>query len=358
MTSLFARGARRLSLGHIQHLAAVPPPGSGAVAAVYRQMENEFGMLAPPVALHAAAPEVLEAVWLILRETLLAGDPGERAGKEAMAAAVSFANSCPYCVEVHGAALIGSRPGGDAELIAAGRIGEVRDAGLRSTAGWGRDGVAPAGLDPRRSAVLTGVGLIFHYLNRMVNVFLLDSPLAPIPPRGRVAGRRVAIRVMGRFARAVVPAGAAAVHLPPRALPPDLAWSSPVATVADAVARGCGAIAGAGERVVPAGVRALLAERLADPAESGPGLDIHGWLAGATRGLPADEIPAARLALLVAYASYRVTGEHVAAYRVAVGGDGGDDGVVRFAGWAAMAAARSAAAAMAVPGDENGVRNR
>jgi hypothetical protein len=79
VASLLAHGARRLSLRHIRRLAPVPPAGAPpAVRSVYDQVEAEFGMLAPPVALHAAAPEVLEAAWLMLRETLLAGHPGDR----------------------------------------------------------------------------------------------------------------------------------------------------------------------------------------------------------------------------------------------------------------------------------------
>jgi AhpD family alkylhydroperoxidase len=343
VTSWFARGSRRLVLRQIRHLRPVHPAAAPArVAAVWRQMESEFGMAAPPVALHAAAPEVLEAVWLVLRETLLAGDPAQRPAKEAVAAAVSLANSCPYCVEVHGATLIGTRPGDDARSVTDGRLDEVRDPELRELARWARDGASPSHPLPipvpaDRAAALIGVAVTFHYLNRMVNVFLGESALEAMPSAARPAGRRVAALMFGRFARAAVRPGRAVSELPPRPLPADLGWAASSPVVADAMARGCSAIEEAGAAVVPAAVRDLVLSRLADPAETGPGLGVDPWIAGAVAPLSPADHPVARLALLVAFASYRVTDADIAALRA---GGFGDDALVRLTAWAAMAAAR------------------
>src|SRR5690242_10016741 len=104
MASVFLGAARRSSLAQIRHVAPVRPgPGTDLVARVYDQVERDFGMLAPPVALHAPAPGVLAAAWLMLRETLIASGRVERAAKEAVGTAVSIGNACPYCVEVHSA---------------------------------------------------------------------------------------------------------------------------------------------------------------------------------------------------------------------------------------------------------------
>src|SRR3712207_2784190 len=61
----------------------------GRVRAVERQVEGVLGVLAPPIALHSAAPEVLAAAWLVLRESLVADGTASRADKEVVAAAVS-----------------------------------------------------------------------------------------------------------------------------------------------------------------------------------------------------------------------------------------------------------------------------
>src|SRR5688500_10461272 len=182
MGELLARATRGPAVAHVRHVSPVAPRAAGGlVAAVYRQVERDFGMLAPPVSLHSPAPEVLAACWLMLRESLIAshpsagtahqmtprtaiavapGSPGQpavpddrtaaaastgqeaaaatladasrmvaatRDAKEAVAAAVSLSNRCPYCVEVHGATLIGLVRSPDAVAIAEGRIDAVGD---------------------------------------------------------------------------------------------------------------------------------------------------------------------------------------------------------------------------------------
>ncbi|WP_050565001.1 hypothetical protein [Salinispora oceanensis] len=96
MVSLFARATRTVGTTHVRHLTPVPlSAATGLVAAVYRAVERDFGMLAPPLTLHAAAPPALAATWLMLRESLLVPGRLGRAAKEAMAVEVSAANRPP-----------------------------------------------------------------------------------------------------------------------------------------------------------------------------------------------------------------------------------------------------------------------
>ena len=67
----------------------------GLAGRVYEQVEREFGVLAPSVALHSPAPEVLAASWLMLREVLLVTSNVDRAAKEAVAATVSLRQRRP-----------------------------------------------------------------------------------------------------------------------------------------------------------------------------------------------------------------------------------------------------------------------
>ncbi|MER6797669.1 carboxymuconolactone decarboxylase family protein, partial [Amycolatopsis mediterranei] len=74
------RVALRRTLRDVKYVDVVPPrQARGLVREVYRQVERDFGMLAPPVALHSAAPDVLAAAWLMLRESLIAGGTASRA---------------------------------------------------------------------------------------------------------------------------------------------------------------------------------------------------------------------------------------------------------------------------------------
>src|SRR5262245_183748 len=108
MGKVLSRVMLRGALRQIRHVTPVRPSAAdGLVARVYTQVERDFGMLAPPIVLHSPAPEPLAASWSILRESLLTEGKVGRQVKEAAATAVSLANTCPYCVDVHQATMDG-----------------------------------------------------------------------------------------------------------------------------------------------------------------------------------------------------------------------------------------------------------
>ncbi|MGC1212043.1 MAG: carboxymuconolactone decarboxylase family protein, partial [Micromonospora sp.] len=229
---MLSRATRRATLAQIRHVAPVPPAAAPPlVARVYAQVERDFGMLAPPMSLHAPAPGTLAAAWLMLRETLLADGAAHRAVKEAVATAVSRANACPYCVDVHSATLHGLARRRDAAAIAEDRIEDIADPGVRGVARWARTSgnrleVGRGGLPfvPELAPELLGVAVTFHYLNRMVNVFLTDSPFPPGLPD---ALRGTVTRVFGALLRPTAGTrrapGRALDLLPDAPLPADLA---------------------------------------------------------------------------------------------------------------------------------------
>ncbi|GAB3058614.1 carboxymuconolactone decarboxylase family protein [Micromonospora schwarzwaldensis] len=345
MVTLFARATRRVSVTHIRHVAPVSlRAATGLTARVYRQMEADFGMVAPPVMLHAPAPDTLAACWSILRETMLAPGLVDRSVKEAVAAAVSLANQCPYCVEVHGAALAGLVRGPDALAVAVDRAGDITDPGLRELARWARasgnpsaQARHPAPFPPAQAPELIGVAVTFHYINRMVNVFLRDSPMPPAPTPVLRVVRRVAARLMRDMASRHSDPGRSGDLLPDAPLAADLAWAAGPPHIAGAVARAAAAVDAGGARSVPERVRRLVVARIADrtPEPAVPRSDPR-W-ESAVAELPDDERPAARLALLTALASYRVTDAVIGDFR-AQGHD--DRATIELTSWASFAAAR------------------
>lgn len=83
----------QLGLTQVRYVTPARPQAAGAVTSqVYGQVERDFGVLAPPVALHSPAPGVMAGVWIMLRESLIVRDQVERGAKEAVATAVSAAN--------------------------------------------------------------------------------------------------------------------------------------------------------------------------------------------------------------------------------------------------------------------------
>jgi AhpD family alkylhydroperoxidase len=342
MTGIFVRATRRGAQRQIKHIAAVDrQAASGRIAEIYDQVERDFGILAPPVILHSPAPDTLAACWMMLRETLVATGKTDRATKEAVASAVSLGNSCPYCVDVHSMTLHGLVRGRDAAAVAADRFEEIGEPRIRAVATWARDfGTPKAGEAPFPAAEapeLIGVAVVFHYLNRMVNVFLSESPFPPGLPENARGGL---MRMMGRALRPTSlrhrEPGDSLHLLPAARLPADLSWTNDGSTIADTFARAAAAFAAAGERSVPAAVRDIVAARLAAWDGRPPAIG-QAWVGDALSELPPSDRAAGRLALLTAMASYQVTPSVIDDYRQ---GHPDDGSLVELTGWAAMAAAR------------------
>ncbi|MEU8264652.1 carboxymuconolactone decarboxylase family protein [Micromonospora sp. NPDC048999] len=345
MRGWLLRTAVRRSITEIRYLtpvrpAVAPPP----LAALYDEVERDFGVLAPPVVLHSSEPDALAACWAMLRETLVATGRVDRRVKEAVAAAISVANSCPYCVEVHGTALDALSVGPDAAQVARDRIDLVVDPEVRRLAAWARrsgvrepddHGAPPFG--PPQAPEVIGVAVTFHYINRMVNIFLDASPLPSAAPAAVQSGLRRLLRTVMRHTGRVERApGIAQRRLPEAALPADLDWARGCAPVADAFARASAAIEAAGARALAPEVRDRVAAEVSrwDGRPPGPN---RSWTRAVVADLPAAQQPVGQLALLAALASYQV-GEPVIDEARRAGLD--DRGLIAVTSWASLTAAR------------------
>ena len=334
--AMMANGLRR-SLAQIRYVSPVMPgTASGLVASVYAQAEQDFGMVAPPLALHSPAPLLLAAAWAMLRETLLVTGQADRVEKEVVAATVSAANTCPYCVAVHSAAAKDLVPGLDAAGIAAGNVASPL---LKDIAGWARSSGLHGSVQsppPGNFAELAGVAVNFQYLNRMVTVFLPESPLPPMTPKA-VGGW-----VMGMLASAMTSAspvpGASLDMLPDAQLPAEFSWAAGDSRIAATLAGAAAAVEDAAAQVVTPPVRELVAGRLRswDGRPLGPS---RAWADEAVAGLDEADQPAGRLAILTALAPHQVGQADVAGFRSAA--KSGDEAVISLTSWASMAVART-----------------
>jgi alkylhydroperoxidase family enzyme len=317
----------------------------GLVGEVYRQIERDFGVLAPPMTLHSSAPAVLAGAWLMLRETMLVPGHVDRVVKEAMATAVSVANTCPFCVTVHSRTYGGMTDGSaGVAAVTEGRIDTIGDPAVGAGLTWARasmhaDTAATTDIPFTAAQTPEYVGLVcmMQYLNRMVNVFLGDAPMPPGAPQFALGGVMAVLGGLVRSAARTEPTPGTSLGLLPEVpLPADLGWAAASPSVAGAMARAAAVLEEAGARSVPDEVRELVRAELAGWRGESRGIS-RAWVEDLVAGLPAARQPAARLALLVAFASYQVDKQVVRDFRRT---DPADATVVELAAWSAMAASR------------------
>jgi len=279
---------------------------------------------------------------------LMTGGAVDRLAKEAVAAAVSVANICPYCVDMHSTGMYDLSTEHDAEAIVADRVDEVADPRVRALAAWARVAHRPdefATLQPvftrAERAELVGVVVAFHYLSRMVNVFLASFLLPPqLGPSAKRRMKRGVSRLLRASLREEHAPGRSLPLLGPADLPAEAQWAAGRPSVAAAVARAYAAFEAAGVRSVSPPVRELVAAHLEKWRGAETGLSRE-WCEDAVAGLPAPDRSAARLALLTALASYQVDAEVVREFQV---GHAGDAALVETVAWASFAAARAVGA--------------
>jgi len=335
---------RDLALVQIQHVSKVRyGSAQGLVSRVYREVERDFGVLAPPIALHAPAPEVTAAAWMTLREPMLAPGYAGRLAKEAVATGVSLGNTCPYCITMHSSTVRTLAHTGDGKLLAADRIDEVADPAVRAVAAWARAGATRQSAERRESPFpveqgpeLVGVAVSLQYLNRMVNIFLGGVPLPPFAPKimlGPVTRVLGALIKMGNGRAA--DQGASLDLLPDAPLPDGLDWAAGNPSIAGAFARAHAALERAAQQYVPDQVRELV---LAEAAgwDGQPKPLSRSWVEDAASGLPTGDRAAGRLALLTAFASYQVDKGVIEEFRAA---QKDDSALISLTAWAAMTAA-------------------
>ncbi|MCX4768707.1 Biotin/lipoate A/B protein ligase family protein [Streptomyces sp. ADI92-24] len=179
---------------------------------------------------------------------------------EVVAAGVSLANRCPFCVDAHTVLLHATGDHRLAETIARG--GQPEDPARRQLLYWGKDMSTAQPFPSADAPEIIGTALSFHFINRIVSALLTESML----PCGLQKLRAVRSAAGRRLARTVRQELTTGLSLPVR----------------ESVA--------AWDGVTPLPLHAVLPDRA--------------------------ERPGARLALLAARAPYRITDEDVAAWLV------------------------------------------
>jgi len=325
---------------HIQPVSSLSE--NDLLTRAYPQIKRDFGAVVEPFTLHASAPRLLAGIWMATRETELVGIV-HREIKESVAAAVSTLNQCPYCVDAHTMMLHATSAHDAAAAIGQVNESEIQDPAIKQIVAWAKATRTPN--DPllksppfsrSEAPEIIGTAVVFHYINRMVDIFLDETPLPS--NRGWLKGtlKRMAGWYFSRAARRRKTAGISLRLLPEAELTTDLSWAAASPVIASAFARWAAVVEAAGQDALPANVRAMVREHIAAWNGEDPGLSRN-WVEKVAAGLDESEKPAARLALLTALAPYQINKHIIVAFRAQ---QPGDDKLIAATAWASFTAAR------------------
>jgi AhpD family alkylhydroperoxidase len=303
--------------------------------------------------LHSPTPELLAGLWGATRETEIVGHVPWPL-KQAVAAAVSQINRCPYCVEIHTALADARMQQHVTWCITHGRVEEIADPYLRSVVQWAQATRSPGNelllappFSARDAPEIMGVVVVNHYVNRMVQVFLPESLLPSFVPGAwpRKVIWSQAGRWLARRRDRSKTAGTALQFLPGGDVPAEMAWAAPSPTICRAFAGWATAVDRRGAEILSQRVRTLVTDFLQAWSGEFPG-PSRAWVFQEVAGLPEADRAAGTLALLAALAPFQIDDEIVEAYRVHRGTDAQLVGAVA---WASFAAARTLASWLPAP---------
>ncbi len=137
----------------------------------------DFGMVPPPISIHKIDNDLFAASWACLRETLLVGQV-PRYFKEAVATGAAEANKCPYCIGAHSMMFDIFKPKTNPPSHP-GKASNIMD--TEALSNWASSCYLPENSRPVQpfpktfQAEIIGTAVFFHYLTRMVSIYLGDS---------------------------------------------------------------------------------------------------------------------------------------------------------------------------------------
>ena len=329
-----------MAIRYIQSVAK--NSAEGLIARVYSQIKKEFGALVEPFTLHSPSPELLAGAWSACRESLLVGNV-RRDVKEAVAATVSRTNRCPYCVDAHTIMLNATSAHNSADAIIHQRDDQIRDPVVRSIVKWAAATRSPGAevlLSPpfsqKDAPEIIGTAVFFHYVNRMANVLLSETPLPSNHPLLKGVFKRIGGWFFSRAIHRSKPLGASLELLPESELPADLAWAKTSTNITGAFARFAAVVNRAGRDFIPEDVRDCVVKHVQAWDGKDPRLGRH-WVEEAMSGLDEKSKDIGRLVLLTALAPYQVDEGVVNAFTAHIIGD---DRLLGALAWSSFTAAR------------------
>jgi hypothetical protein len=302
----------RLSIKTMRYVSAVPrSKATGLVAELYDQFDEDF-FVNGSLTSRSRVPNLLAAIWVAGRETIIVDDWLPRTFKEAVAAVVSDVNDCPYCGEMLISLVHAGNEHDTAESIFTGALAEIEDPVWRERLTWVHNLADPnsenPGLSPFPRAVLPeliGSMVAMSDINRFSHVTMDGSPVSAPTGLRHFALRMFGIELVSTKQTSAVP-GTSLRLLRDTPVPPDLFWAKSNPRVQTALARWFDTVDCETRSVIPEPVRRRVLSSLS-LWNNEPMPISRSWVDDEVAGLPPAHRALAKLILIVAKASYQFT---------------------------------------------------
>ena len=335
----------QMSVKTMRYVSAIPDrQAEGLTKKVYDMIREDFfrnGSLTS----RSKVTELMAAIWIAGRESMLVADKVDRTSKDAICAVLSQINDCPYCEDMLVSLVHASGEHKAAEDIFGQNDLDSTDPKLRDRLEWvraiatpGAENVPPSPFSKAQMPEILGTLLAMSDINRFSHVVMDDSPVSA--PFGVKAGKALQLRLFGSelvpTRRLPLQLGRSLSLLPQADLPEDLAWAEPNPRIADAVARYAAAVEREAASVISLQVRQVVAQSLA--TWQGEQMPIsRSWVEGDLIGLTGEDLNIARLAIVLAKAPYQVDGTLAEAV---LGHERDEARFVRILAWASFVGSR------------------
>ncbi|HTY74040.1 MAG TPA: carboxymuconolactone decarboxylase family protein [Candidatus Nanoarchaeia archaeon] len=327
----------------IKYITAVKPSSaSGLVRGVYAQVERDFGRVVEPFQLHSPLPELLAGAWMACRESELVGSV-PRNLKEVVAACVSQLNNCSYCVDAHTIMLSAMGEGKTANAISRAHYEDITDEKTFTVVQWALATTSPNSellhwppFSKQEAPEFIGTAVFYHYINRMANALLGETPLPLSQSWLRSPLKSIASQTFSNALNRPKIIGESLGFLPESKLPSDLKWAKPDSNIARAYTRFAKAVEDAGEKALPIEVRGYINEELSEWTGKTSELSLA-WSEDAISHFEKASESSARLAVQTALAPDRIETRAISDFKKDYPEDTKLLGVLA---WASFAAAR------------------
>ena len=336
----------------MRYLESVPRhKAQGVVADVYDQIAEDF-FVNGSLTSRSSVPDLFAAIWTGGRETVLVTDQLDRTTKEALTATLSSINDCPYCGDMMVSLVHAGDRHDEALQILDETEENISDPLLRERLLWVRavasPGAAPPSSTPFNRAQLPeaiGSLMALSDINRFSHIVMDGSPVNA--PFGLGTVKAFALRLFGGELKAThtrpLKPGRSLHLLSEADLPDDMQWARPNPRIASALARWAAAVERESERVIPERTRQLV--HLSLKQWQGEQMPIsRNWVEQEIEGLEGNERAIARLALVVAKASWQTDDKLVAEV---LKYNPEQEQFLRILAWSSFTAARYVAARIA-----------